>query len=280
MAAHAPAGTTERPPVLLATLALAGAAVAAALGLLVEDLYPAPESTRTMLRAYDGVTLALGVPLLAATLRARRLRGQLLRMGALAYLAYGYALAVFATGLHDGFLLHLLVLGTSSAALVSELAKGRAAEGVRRRGPAARTAPVAVLLALLALGLGGMWLVAAIGFALDGAVPAGSALVETERVVQTGIALDLLLLVPAYGLSALLLWQHRAWGYVVGAVVLVSGVLHQVGYLAALVVQRVADVPGSTALDPAELPIAALFLVGAVVLVHGARRGPPGRTWR
>ena len=257
---------------MLAAVALAGAGTTSLLGLAVDGLYDAPESTSTMLRAYDGVTLGLGVPLLAVSLRGRGLLLRLVRLGALAYLAYGFALAVLVTGFHDVFVLQLLVLGASVGALVGELAGSDVVDQVRRERPAARTAPVAVVLGLLGLGLGGMWLAASVTAALDGSVPEGSALVETDQVVHAGVVLDLVALVPAYLLAAVLLWRHRAWGYVLGAVVLVSGVLHQVGYVAALVVQREAEVPGATALDPAEVPIAVLFALGAGVLLLGVRR--------
>ena len=57
---------------------------------------------------------------------------------------------------------------------------------------------------------------------------------DRAPVVHLGIALDLALLVPAYAAGCVLLWRRAAWGYVIAAVVLVSGVAHQVGYLVAL----------------------------------------------
>ena len=128
-------------------------------------------------------------------------------------------------------------------------------------------------LAVLAAGLGGMWLVASAQFALTDQVPAGSALVETNSLVTLGIALDLSLLVPGYAVAGVLLWRRHAWGYVLGAILLTSGVAHQVGYMVALPFQAAANVAGATAFDPVEPVIATGFLLAAVTLLASARQG-------
>ena len=87
-------------------------------------------------------------------------------------------------------------------------------------------------------------------------MPAGSALVETHSLVTLGIALDLSVQVPGYALASVLLWRRNGWGYVLGAILLTSGVAHQIGYMVALPFQVAADVPGATAFDPAEPVIA------------------------
>jgi hypothetical protein len=112
---------------------------------------------------------------------------------------------------------------------------------------------------LLAASLGGLWVFAALQFARTDRMPAGSALVETDSLVKLGIALDLSLLVPGYALASVLLWRRRPWGFVLGGMLLISGVAHQVGYMVALAFQVAADVPGATAFDPAEPVIATGF---------------------
>jgi hypothetical protein len=118
-----------------------------------------------------------------------------------------------------------------------------------------------------------MWVVVSVQFALTGQVPAGSALVETDSLVRLGIALDLALLVPSYALAAVLLWRRRPWGYVLAGTLLISGVVHQIGYLVALPVQVAARVPGATAFDPVEPVIAGGFLLAAAALLAGGSRG-------
>jgi hypothetical protein len=129
---------------------------------------------------------------------------------------------------------------------------------------------VAVVLGLLAVGLGGMWVYSSVRFMVTGEVPVGSALVEPDSLVHLGIALDLALLVPAYALAAVLLWRGSAAGFVLASVVLVAGTLHQVSYLMALPFQAAADIPGAVAFDPLEPVIAVLYAVAAAALLAGA----------
>ncbi len=264
-----------RPVVALSGVALVGMVAASVAGLLVDDLYGTPSSTAAMLRGYDAVTLAAAAPLLAvsmvAALRGSR-KGLLVWLAVLAYNVYAYAIYLFATEFNDAFLVHVAVFTSSAVALGLGLATmdvERTREAYRPRTPARL---VAVLLGALALALGAMWVVVSVQNAVTGDIPAGSSLVETPRMVHLGIVLDLALLVPAYAVAAVLLWRRHAWGYVLAAVLLVSGLLHQVGYLVALPMQVAADVPGATAFDPVEPVIAGLYLVGAVLMIGDVRR--------
>lgn len=258
---------------------VAGATVAALAGLLADGLYLAgrdgtgPEATAQMLRGYDLVTLVVAAPLvLWATTGARRgtLTGRLVGAAGWAYLGYTYAYHVLGNGLTDLLLLHVAVLVGSVLALGRELAALRAGTVPPDARRAARGAAVA--LGVLAASLGGMWVVACLDYAVTGELPAGSLLVETDRVVQLGIVLDLAVLVPLYGAAAVLLWRGRWWGVVLGAVALVAGILHQVAYLVALVLQDVADVPGADGLDPFEPVVVAVYAAGAALLARTVRR--------
>ena len=143
------------------------------------------------------------------------------------------------------------------------------------RAADARVRLPAAVLALLALSLGGLWVSACLAYALDGTLPAGSSLVESDTVVHLGIVLDLTVLVPLYLAAAVLLGRRHAWGFALAAVSLVAGTLHQVSYVVALLFQYAADVPGSVAVDPVEPVILLLYAVATVVLLRGrlARTG-------
>ena len=100
---------------------------------------------------------------------------------------------------------------------------------------------------------------------------------EPDLVVHLGIALDLAVLVPAYALAAVWLWRGIPVGYVLAAVVLVSGTLHQLSYMVALPFQAAAGLPGAVAFDPVEPLIALLYLLASALLLWGAgsqRREP------
>jgi hypothetical protein len=198
--------------------------------------------------------------------------GELLVTTWLAYLAYTFAYYVFGTGFNDLFLLHTVILGLSVVALTltpRHLDVDAIAAMFR---PGTHVRWIAGVLAALALGLGGMWVYHSLHNALTGVVPAGSQLVESDTVVHLGMALDLSLLVPLYGAAALLMWRRHAVGFVLATVSLVAGLLHQASYVVAMPFQAAANVPGAVRYDPAEPVIIAVYLVGIVLLLHGARR--------
>ena len=116
------------------------------------------------------------------------------------------------------------------------------------------------MLGLLAIALGGMWIAACLAYLLTGSLPMGSALVETDTVVHLGIVL---------------LWRRRPWGFVLATLALLSGVLHQVSYLVALIVQYTARVPGAVPFDPLEPAILLLYTGASIGLLLGRRTHAP-----
>jgi hypothetical protein len=272
-------GGWQRTALRLSWLQVLLMAAAACAGLVVPGVYGEPASTASMWRGYNLVTLVVAVPLLVyALLRAPRgsLRAQLMWVGVLGYAVYDYALYLFGGRLTDLFLLHAAVFSCSIVALgfaLSTLDPSRLAAAASRRMPV-RT--LGVVLALIAAGLGGMWAVASVRYAATGRMPTGSALVETDTLVQLGMALDLALLVPLYATAAVLLWRRAGWGYALAGLALVSGTMHQVGYLVALPFQVAADIPGATGFDPGEPVIAAAFLLAAGALLAGLRHADSG----
>jgi hypothetical protein len=191
----------------------------------------------------------------------------------LAYTAYNYALYLFGTQFNAAFLLHVAVFTVAVYALVFALARldlPALARGFAERTPV-RT--VAAILMLLAVGLGTMWVVASLSFAFTGELPVESSkLVVPVSITRLGYVLDLSLLVPAYVLAAVLLWRRTAWGYTLATMLLVAGVIQQVSYMTALVVQVSADIPGSAAFDPFEPFITLAYLTAAALLLANVRR--------
>jgi hypothetical protein len=266
-----------RAAVTLSVAALASMVGASIAGLVMDGIYRDPPSTASMLRGYDLVTLLVAGPLLAAALwgvRRGSARAQLVWVGMLAYGVYNYGLYVFGSAFNDLFLVHVAAFSGSVFALVFALSALDVAGIAARLRPRTPTRWISGFLGLLAVGLGGMWIVNALRFAMTGRMPDSSALVETPILVHLAYTLDLSLLVPGYALAAVLLWRRAAWGYVLAAVVLVSGTVHQLGYLVAMPFQVQAGVAGATAVDPGEPPIALAFLVATAALLAGVRRSP------
>lgn len=256
----------------LAAAALLGLSVAAAVaGLLVDGIYTGAESTAAMFRGYDLVTVLVVAPALAVATLAlhRRARGPRLVVTSLAaYLLYTDAYYLFGTGFNDLFLAHIATWVAAGSTLVLGLRALAAVVDPPLRVARPRARLVAILLGLLTAALAGMWLAVVVDNILTGAVPEGSALVETVEVVRLGIALDLALLVPLYATAVVLLWRGTVWGFVLAAVALSSGLLHQVAYLVAMPVQVAADVPGAVRTDPAEPVIVLVYVLGLLLLAR------------
>jgi hypothetical protein len=253
------------------------ALLASVAGLLTDGVYGEPGSTAEMLRGYDLVTLVFVVPaLVLSQLQARRGsdRAQLIWVGMLAYLVYTYAYYLFGMPFNNLFLLHAAVFSSSVFALVLTVCALDVPGIAARFSPRTPRRTVSAVLALLAAALGGIWIYASVGFITTGELPVGSALVESDVVVQLGLALDLTLLVPAYALAAVLLWRRVATGYVLATVLLIAGTLHQVSYMVALLSQSTAGVPGAVAFDPFEPVIAVLYLTATVALLLAAGPRP------
>ena len=104
-------------PGWLALAALILAAIAAASGLLVPDLYRDSEAWVREAQATDLVTLLIAVPILAVamvlTLR-HSVTARLVATGALWYLAYSYAIFSFSVAPNPLTLLYIATLGAAA----------------------------------------------------------------------------------------------------------------------------------------------------------------------
>lgn len=265
------------PATRLVRVTAALTTAAALVGLLADGVYTGAASTAEMLRGYDLVTaVVVGPGLLAASVPARRgsVLAELVTAGLLAYVVYTYAYYLFGTGFNDLFLLHVAVFATALGALVLVLGTTDVTAVGDLFGGGTATRAIAGILAVLGLGLGGMWVYFAIDNAVTGDVPAGSQLVETVTMVRLGMTLDLAVLVPLYAAAAALLWRRAAWGYLLAAVALFAGLLHQVSYLVAMPFQAAAGIPGAVSYDPLEPVIVLLYLTEVLLLLLGARARP------
>lgn len=196
------------------------AAVAAAGGLLLPGLYRDNDFIKSAWFGNDLVTLLVAVPLLGAALyfsQKGSLRAQLVWMGALAYMIYNYAFYLFGAAFNKFFLVYVALFALSFYALVLGLSN-LDIEGIKKRFDAKlRVQWISVYLFLISIPLiiveGGQCL----NFILTDKLPEVPALI---------FALDLAVVVPNTALAGVLLWQRRAWGYVLGAMMLVKGLTY------------------------------------------------------
>jgi hypothetical protein len=273
IAPPAPAAPTLRATWVLSAMVAVLTIATPAAGLWAHGLYRGAPWASAALRGGDLVTLVVAAPaLIGALLLARRgsRRAELVWAGTLAYAVDTYAFFVFGAAFNDVFLLHVALFSLSLFALALTLANldvtGIGARFVRRTP--ARS--ISTFLLLVAAGLGGMWSFFSLRFAATGRLPEGIMPASGVHLVYT---LDLALVVPSLALAAVLLWRQTAWGYVLGAVLSIYGLICQLNFMAASVFQANAHVAGAAAFDPLELPLVAGFLASAALLLWNLRRG-------
>ncbi len=179
-----------------------------------------PVSSVAQMQANDTVTLVLGVPLLAVSFwLARRgsLRGRLLLAGTLGFFLYTYMSMCFGTAYNALFLVYVAIFGLSLYAFVlamlafdlTTLPQHFSAR-LPRRWIAGLLIGAALFLALAWLGR------VAATFTSNQAPPLDNI---TSMFIQ---AMDLVLVVPACVLGAILLLRRSAWGYLLASVAIMK----------------------------------------------------------
>jgi hypothetical protein len=255
-------------------------AAGAAAGIFVRDLYRDPEPVAEMFRGYDLVALTIIAPCMTVMLLPRfrhSARGRLFWTGLLAYSVYHSAMFVFGTTFNRIFLVNVAVFSLSVFALSLALANLDVTAIARRFSDRTPVRLVGGILLFLAAVLAAFWSAPSLRFAFTGALPEeGSKLIVPITITHLGWVLDLAVLVPAYAAAGVLLRRRAPWGYVLSATVLIAGVLQQIEYMAALVFQANAGIPGASWFDPMEPFIIAIYLAGAALLLTrlDVRRAP------
>ena len=167
-------------------------------------------------QAQDGVTLVVGLPLLAvATWLAGRgsLRGKLLLAGMLGYFLYTYMSMTFYTAYNELFLVYVTLFSLSLFAFVLSLMSFDLATLPQRFSDRLPRRAIAGLL----FGAGAFLTLAWLGRIIPPLVQGQTPPLEnaTTLVIQ---AMDLGLIVPLTFLAGLWLLQRRAWGYLLASV--------------------------------------------------------------
>lgn len=204
-------------PYLLSLATAALLVVSSVAGLVYGErgLYAPDPRTLPAFLGQDGVTLVAGVPLLLGAVWAARrgsVRGLLLWLGALFYVAYSYA--YYLTVFNALFLVYVGVVSMSLYGLIYLLVSVDAA-GVRARFSVRTPVRLAGGFLMVMMGLfGAMW-----GAAVVAALAAGSGPSDVQRTVWP---LDLAIAFPAGFWGGVWLWRRRPLAYVVAPLLLVK----------------------------------------------------------
>jgi hypothetical protein len=251
------------------SIALASvAAVAAALTAFVPGVL---RGTAVMNGSGRGTALAvlfIAVPSLAvAIFRVSRgaLRPAISWLGATAFILYNSVLFLFATPFNSLFLIYAatFALGFWTVVLLLRAVDVDAfASRIATRVPARG---LAVYLAVVALLNAAAWLAVVVPalFQRSPSFLAGTGLTTNPIYAQ-----DLSFWIPLVGVSAVLLWRRRAWGYVLGGGMLVYFVIEAVSIAVDQWMGGTADPTSSVAsatLAPAFLLVAGVGLIPLII---------------
>ncbi len=195
-----------------------GIAVASAYALLAEDPYrDLPTATVITARAQDVCSLLVAA-LLVLLVRQTSARSDLVRLGLLAYVAYSYSVYLIGVPMNRIFLVYVVLVSVSGAALLGGLVRLRPAGWPRttrrrlERGTGWFLAAVAVLFASL-------WLATLLPFALGGDTPTPAG---PGGVAFPVYVLDLVVALPCVAAVGVLLLRGRPIAGPLAVVVLVK----------------------------------------------------------
>jgi hypothetical protein len=222
-------------------------AIAAGVGLFIEDLYRDPPSLVAQAIGQDVVTLVVAVPALviSAILASRGSeRGRLVWLGVLGYVVYTYATYAFGIRFNPLFLVYLALLGCSLYALIGGLATTDFEALKARFTQRTPVKVVSVFLAVVAVLFYLVWLSEALPAVLAGGVP--QSVVADGAPTNVIHVVDMALLLPGMLLAALWLWRKRAIGYVLAGALLTLLALLKLAIVAMAVLEM-------------SLPVAAFF---------------------
>lgn len=204
-------------PAYWLTIFIAGiATVACAGGIFSKDLYQDSEFIKTAWFGNDIITLSIAIPLLLVALAFARKgsqRAQLVWMGLLGYMVYNYAFYLFGAVFNAFFLLYILLFSMSVYALAIGLFNLDVAGISQRFSSKTPVKALGIYLLLVSLPLGIFELSQCMRSIISG---------ETPQIPSLIFALDLSVVVPTTALAAILLWRHQAWGYILGAMMLIK----------------------------------------------------------
>lgn len=225
-----PAASSPKPTVssplrsaqLISLLVLALTIVASAGGLFLPGLYREPARIALATRGQDLVTL-VAMPVFALALSAAgggSGRALLVWFGLLGYVAYTYTGAAFAFVFNPFFVVYVALFGLSMFNMAI-LASSLNVEALRVKFDATTPRrPFMFFLALIALVLLPKELAEILPALLTGTIP--PIVAEAGTPVWYPHVLDLGIIVPLCVLAAIWLWQQRAWGFVLAAVLLIK----------------------------------------------------------
>jgi len=238
-------------------------AIAAAGGLLWSGLYQDNPFVSAIWQGNDLVTLLVALPLLAygliGTLNGSR-KANLIRLGMLDTLFYAYAFYLFSAAFNAFFLVYSLLVTFSLLGLILGLMDldFTAVQDLFTDQTPVRW--IGGFQIFVGLGLSVVYLLQIGAFIFSGEAPA--IIAKTDHITHIIPALDMTFVIPWLLLGGILIWQRKAWGYVISSIMMVKGVVYMLTLAVAGASAALAGFPEAGA----EIPLWGGLWIGFVVL--------------
>lgn len=215
-------------------------------GLFIDNLYRDNNFVLTAWYGNDLVTLIVAIPLLLGSLffymRGSQ-RGKLIWLGMLSYIIYNFAFYLFGTAFNWFFPIYValftLAIFTFIFGMIEvdiESIEGFFANKLYLKW-------VSIYMFLWAGILGIAWIGQWCSFVMTGRIP--QIIIDTGSSNNLVAALDLSFVVPIVLLSAIWLWRHRPWGFVLAVVSNVKGLVYTVVLIVGSFIQAQSGVKGA-----------------------------------
>jgi hypothetical protein len=261
----------SRVTTLLLMLAAIASAVAAALTFFLPDILTGPAVTNGNARGTAAVMLLLGVPLLLSSMWLEQ-RGSrwasVVRIGALAYLAYNAFMLLFGTPFNRLFLVYVVAMSSVATSLAVSLLRADGSD-VAERLPRLSARIVGGYIGLIVVLNTLAW--------LRTIVPATLADDPTSFLDGTGIATnpifvqDLVFWLPSAAVIGWLTWTRLRWGALLAGAYLLYGVLESIGVAVDQWFGTTADPTSPHATMDGVYLFGVLAIIGAGALLYYAR---------
>lgn len=246
-------------------------AMASAAGLLITDLYRDNDAMVAQARGADLGSLVGAVPVLAIGLwvaRSGSIRGRLVALGSLGFLAYNYAIYAFSVVIGPATPIHIAILGLATWSLLLGTV-AIAAQPLERVGTRLPRRTSAAVMAVIVVLFGGLWLGQIIGAITSGVLPVPVS--ELGIPTNAVYALDLAFALPVLAFAAWALARRAAYGPAVAIAGLVFAGLMAIGILGLAVVQSSEGI----AVDPGMVSIFVVILAISATLAGLGLRSEP-----
>jgi hypothetical protein len=226
--------------------------VAAVGGLFLDKLYT--DTSSFALNAWyanDIIIIAVDLPLMiAALILAIRgsLRGQLVWLGMVEFTIYNYSYYLFGAALNSLFLVYVALFSLSMYTIVFGLIYldyNRIDKSFKKKTP---VKGISIFMILLAVILGGAWILQWVNFVRTGTPP--QIMINVNSANNLVASLDLTFVVPLCFVAAYYLWKRRPIGFVLTVMLNVKGFVYNLILILGSFVQQQAGVKGAIDLVP------------------------------